>query len=380
MEDLSCPVTFSSNPTSTVILSESPLSLNSFCVDNDKSDIFTDKLDCVTSSNFISDSNVVVDSRSLLYCSDLSSNVTFSNLPELSNSAMLEECHQQEGDPIHFPSINGNLVGGENDETQLFHIETEEVGDGVNLDNISDQYTFVTTEPLVNDRADITINEYESEELAEPPKEKKKGGWPKGKKRKMELIDKAPRAPMSGYVIFSSRKRSKLKEENPNKTFTEITKMLGNEWSAMSEEDKQGYLEEAEKDKERYLREMKEYRNSENYPNGVEPNTDEEDDDNNLYCSVCDVCFVSAHNKREHLLGKIHFDKVTQNYNKDLLRQKNEKEKQEKELRDSFLTRKDIDHLDLNWFSEVLMKKNTGWHTFLDTFIARSGVTDCNAL
>lgn len=92
----------------------------------------------------------------------------------------------------------GNLVGGENDETQLFHITTEEVGDGVNLDNISDQYTFVTTEPLVNDRADITINEYEAEELAEPPKEKKKGGWPKGKKRKMELIDKAPRAPMSG--------------------------------------------------------------------------------------------------------------------------------------------------------------------------------------
>lgn len=33
----------------------------------------------------------------------------------------------------------------------------------------------------------------------------------------------------------------------------------------MSEEQKQIYLEEAEKDKERYLKEMKEYRNSENY-------------------------------------------------------------------------------------------------------------------
>lgn len=42
------------------------------------------------------------------------------------------------------------------------------------------------------------------------------------------------------------------------------------------------------------------------------------------------------------------------------MRQKNEKEKHERELKENFLTQKDVDHLDLNWLSEILMKKNAG--------------------
>nr|XP_008168395.1 high mobility group protein 20A-like isoform X7 [Chrysemys picta bellii]XP_042711417.1 high mobility group protein 20A-like isoform X7 [Chrysemys picta bellii] len=94
---------------------------------------------------------------------------------------------------------------------------------------------------------------------------KRKGGWPKGKKRKPPKEFSAPRAPTTGYVIFLNERRIKTKAERPDLPFTEITKMLAAQWSQLSQAGKQKYIKEAEKDKQRYMKELKAYQDSEAY-------------------------------------------------------------------------------------------------------------------
>uniref|UniRef100_A0A1B6E5K8 HMG box domain-containing protein n=1 Tax=Clastoptera arizonana TaxID=38151 RepID=A0A1B6E5K8_9HEMI len=158
---------------------------------------------------------------------------------------------------------------------------------------------------------------------------KKKGGWPKGRKRKPESETRPPKAPSTGYVFYLNEKR---KQPNfKNVPFHEVTKILGNEWSNLDLEEKKSYLERAEEDKKRYKEELKVYRNSEAYQaylrrkriksfqaNGTEESdidaTDEieEEDSEELYCRVCDQWFITLHNKKEHLLGRMHFQAISQ--------------------------------------------------------------------
>lgn len=71
-------------------------------------------------------------------------------------------------------------------------------------------------------------------------KQKKKPGWTKGKKRKATIKDKnAPKQPLTGYVRFLNERREKLRQENPNLSFSEITRQLGGEWSKLVPREKQ---------------------------------------------------------------------------------------------------------------------------------------------
>ncbi|XP_037398268.1 high mobility group protein 20A isoform X3 [Pygocentrus nattereri] len=60
-------------------------------------------------------------------------------------------------------------------------------------------------------------------------------------------------------------RREQLRAERPDVPFPEITRMLGNEWSKLPPDEKQRYLDEAEKDKERYMRELEKYQQTEAY-------------------------------------------------------------------------------------------------------------------
>lgn len=52
---------------------------------------------------------------------------------------------------------------------------------------------------------------------------KKKGGWPKGRKRKPELLEnRPPKAPSTGYVLYLNEKR-KLFKDMP---FPEVSDIL----------------------------------------------------------------------------------------------------------------------------------------------------------
>lgn len=174
-----------------------------------------------------------------------------------------------------------------------------------------------------------STNSDSSIQSVSPCQVKRKGGWPKGRKRKPELEHRAPKAPATGYVLYLNEKR-KLPEYK-DMAFTEVTKILGNEWSKLSLPQKRLYLDLAEKDKKRYREELRIYRKSDAYrlylrrkrmksllANGTEESdidgTDEIDEEDNeeLYCRACDQWFVSLHNKKEHLYGRQHFQVISQ--------------------------------------------------------------------
>ncbi|PNF14092.1 hypothetical protein B7P43_G01067 [Cryptotermes secundus] len=121
-------------------------------------------------------------------------------------------------------------------------------------------------------------------------------------------------------------------------TSSQVTKLLGNEWSKLSLEEKRIYLERAEVEKKRYREELKAYRQSDAYQsylnkkrtknlqgNGTEESdmdaTDEiEDEDNEeLYCRTCDQWFSSLHNKKEHLYGRQHLQSIAGDFTKERL-------------------------------------------------------------
>ncbi|XP_019895737.2 high mobility group protein 20A isoform X2 [Esox lucius] len=94
----------------------------------------------------------------------------------------------------------------------------------------------------------------------------RRSNWTKGRKRKKPVKDSnAPKAPLTGYVRFMNDRREQLRAERPDVPFPEITRMLGNEWSKLPPEDKQRYLDEAERDKERYMRDLEKYQKTEAY-------------------------------------------------------------------------------------------------------------------
>ncbi|XP_010640101.1 SWI/SNF-related matrix-associated actin-dependent regulator of chromatin subfamily E member 1-related [Fukomys damarensis] len=178
------------------------------------------------------------------------------------------------------------------------------------------------------------------EQDTEEPK-KRKGGWPKGKKRKPPRDLSVPRAPTTGYVIFLNEQRSQLRAKHPNLPFTEITKILAAQWAQLSQERKQRYIYAADEDKQRYIRELQAYQSSEAYraflrrraahralcgPGAPGGELEREDldlsamnasEDGDLRCRTCHQCFSSQHNKREHLLGRQHLHNLTGEFEKD---------------------------------------------------------------
>ncbi|KAH7442228.1 hypothetical protein KP509_03G077600 [Ceratopteris richardii] len=82
------------------------------------------------------------------------------------------------------------------------------------------------------------------------------------KRQKREVFRKDPNAPRqnrTGYNFFFAEQRAKLKTMQPDKDRA-ISKMIGELWSKLSEDERIPYQVKGVKDKERYVREMKEYK------------------------------------------------------------------------------------------------------------------------
>lgn len=47
--------------------------------------------------------------------------------------------------------------------------------------------------------------------------------------------------PLSGFMLFSKENRPKVKEDNPDITFGQIGKKLGEMWRALTDEEKQAF-------------------------------------------------------------------------------------------------------------------------------------------
>jgi len=101
-------------------------------------------------------------------------------------------------------------------------------------------------------------------EAQEKAVEGKNRGWPKGKRRYPKGAG-APKQPLSGYVHFLNERRETVRAENPDITFSDLSKKLAAEWSALGEADKNRYNEQAKRDKDRYDKEFLDYQQTDSY-------------------------------------------------------------------------------------------------------------------
>ena len=96
---------------------------------------------------------------------------------------------------------------------------------------------------------------------------KEGGSGPHGAKRKYRRHPKpdenAPERPPSAYVIFSNKMREELKGRNLS--FTEIAKLVGENWQNLSPTEKEPYEQQAFTAKERYNSELAEYKKTNEY-------------------------------------------------------------------------------------------------------------------
>ncbi|KAI0176746.1 HMG box protein [Pestalotiopsis sp. NC0098] len=107
------------------------------------------------------------------------------------------------------------------------------------------------------------------ETSAQPPKtvthEVKEGSAATKRKyrRHPKPDENAPERPPSAYVLFSNKMREDLKGQNLS--FTEIAKLVGENWQSLDRAEKEPYETHAQELKDRYNRDMSEYKKTADY-------------------------------------------------------------------------------------------------------------------
>lgn len=91
------------------------------------------------------------------------------------------------------------------------------------------------------------------------------------KRRKKDPL--APKAPLNGYLVYFNEERAEMRLKNPNIGFGELTKIIAAKWKELAADEKQKYINEAELDKERYIKEMADYKKSDAYKQYLKENT-----------------------------------------------------------------------------------------------------------
>ncbi|XP_022702006.1 protein polybromo-1-like isoform X2 [Varroa jacobsoni] len=67
---------------------------------------------------------------------------------------------------------------------------------------------------------------------------------------KQKLVSKVKQMRISGYIVYSTERRKEITVENPDRSFGELSRMLGNEWKELPPETKALYEEKAAKQNE----------------------------------------------------------------------------------------------------------------------------------
>ncbi|XP_028671958.1 high mobility group protein B3-like [Erpetoichthys calabaricus] len=107
----------------------------------------------------------------------------------------------------------------------------------------------------------------------------------KGKKKK---DPNAPKRPPSGFFIFCSEQRPKIKSANPSLSIGDVAKKLGEMWNNLNDAAKQPYVNKAAKLKEKYEKDVAEYKSKGKVDGGKgaakaapkkKPEEDDEDED-----------------------------------------------------------------------------------------------------
>ena len=96
------------------------------------------------------------------------------------------------------------------------------------------------------------------------------------KNRKKVKKPKDPNAPKNwtnAYFHFTKEKTPELLKEHPDMKVSDRSKLAGEMWKNMSDDDKKKYTDAANKDKTRYEKEIKKYKKSSKYTEFI--NSDE---------------------------------------------------------------------------------------------------------
>jgi len=78
----------------------------------------------------------------------------------------------------------------------------------------------------------------------------------KGRRKKKVKDPRAPKHPMSAYLIYLTNMRPVVVKEQPKLSAKEVMAQVGQMWKKLSEEDKAPYVNEARKKSEEYYQEM----------------------------------------------------------------------------------------------------------------------------
>ena len=97
----------------------------------------------------------------------------------------------------------------------------------------------------------------------EPPEDLDDDDDDQPQRKKKKKDPNAPKRASSAYLFFSNDVRPEVRREHPDLSMGELSKIIGARWRGMGAEDKEQYEDKANEDKERYPREMEEYRNGE---------------------------------------------------------------------------------------------------------------------
>lgn len=104
------------------------------------------------------------------------------------------------------------------------------------------------------------------------------GATASGKATKKGKAKKDPNAPKRGktsFMFYSTEMRAKIKADNPDLSFGDLGKKIGEMFKALPPAEKAKYEKKAADAKVKYQEEMKKYKQS----SKAEPETDDDDDD-----------------------------------------------------------------------------------------------------
>ncbi|KAF5125374.1 Non-histone chromosomal protein 6 [Metarhizium anisopliae] len=76
----------------------------------------------------------------------------------------------------------------------------------------------------------------------------KRGKKDDGKK----IPERGPKRGLSAYMFFANEQRENVRAENPNITFGQVGKVLGERWKALNDKQRAPYEAKAAADKKRY--------------------------------------------------------------------------------------------------------------------------------
>ena len=85
---------------------------------------------------------------------------------------------------------------------------------------------------------------------------------PKTKKQKKTIDINKPKRPLTAFMRYSATRRSVIRNENPQHSMIDISKIIGEEWRNLSDDDKRPFHDAAEKDHDIYKVKKKAYDDS----------------------------------------------------------------------------------------------------------------------